>query len=265
ETESFENWARLFNFSNGKIKPKVMCIGNNFQHDFESEYEKYRPYLERLDNLFDVIMPRDTYSTDNLKTILKKKDKILQGLDPAFLLKKPDVLEHKATSNNSFAYFFSRSSLPDIQKIVEALEKKSGLKGIELSDWLKLDPDNAEKVFSNCINIITNSAFVLTDLYHLSINTLRLNIPVICFGNETTEQTGTIGDFKKKVLFDMLAMNHLYVELPSDPTRAFEIINNKLYDIANDPKLTLEINYEKIERLIDDFSATILEQISSST
>ena len=46
----------------------------------------------------------------------------------------------------------------------------------------------------------------MTDIYHLSINSLNLKTPVICLYNKDSniDDCGTLNDDKKRILFEML-------------------------------------------------------------
>lgn len=212
--QSLDRWARLFNLSGGAIPPLTIAVGNNFQHDYSTETDLYGKYIKNLGSNFDIILPRDSFSVDNLKNCLQipERSKVLPGIDPAFLL-KDNAIDGNELKSDVFSYRFARSQLPPSQHYVLELEKTTGYKGVHLSHWDRLDASDAHPTFMRYIADIRRSRFVVTDLYHLAINAIRLNVPVFCLGNSVDSQQGSLGDFKKKILFGMLNIGRYYIEV----------------------------------------------------
>jgi hypothetical protein len=53
--------------------------------------------------------------------------------------------------------------------------------------------------------------FVVTDTYHLCVNSWNLGIPAICIGSGSERVAHTLGDKKKEVLYSMYGANAFYV------------------------------------------------------
>ena len=208
--EAFEKWMKFFTLSEGKPIKRVLSIGNNFQHDFTAE-KKYLTALKNLESNFDLILPRDHFSFQNLSRhfAYSAMSKIQAGMDCAFLLKP---IKEETTDSSIFTYQFGRSGLDNIDELVSRIENITNLKGVPLSKWLDLRAPIASETFDKQRKQIKASRFVLTDIYHLSINTITLQTPIVALGAKQTSQTGTLGDFKKKMLFQMLDLSDRYFE-----------------------------------------------------
>lgn len=59
--------------------------------------------------------------------------------------------------------------------------------------------------------------------------------PVIGLGKSAARQTGTLGDFKKRTLFEMIAMEHSYFEQDSTAETETEFYGRVLRECALDP------------------------------
>jgi len=260
--ESIDKWARLYNLSEGRINSKVIAVGNNFQHDYLKDFHIYEEFLENLESNFDLVMPRDPFSVQNLQSFLgvNGKQKVRDGLDPAFLLSDKFKNIEKASSN-TFCYFFGRSELSDALKYAADLEREIGLKGVCFSKWLSLNSKTADSVFMNYLFEIKKSRFLITDLYHLAINGIRMGIPVFCLGNPAQGQEGTIGDFKKKVLFKMLGLQNYYIEVePNNSSELGRVIQFIEKALPFYEKNITEV-YAKKRSIIEKFESELLCQI----
>ena len=89
-----------------------------------------------------------------------------------------------------------------------------------LEDWFRLDPARAEVQFAALRAKIAQARFVLTDTYHVSVNAMAMGVPVYGIGRHAAGQTGTLGDFKKKVLFDMMQAQSCYLDCAEDEEEA---------------------------------------------
>lgn len=230
--QAIERWARLFTLKGDRKSRRAVSVGNNFQHDFSAKAGTYAPGLRRLEDRFTAILPRDRHSFQNLSRSFSYAGmaKIMPGLDCAFLL--PPVRQEKRAT---FCYFFGRSGFSQPAEMVRMLEAKTGLRGINLVHWLRLDDRRSEAQFQEFRSEIAAAQFVLTDTYHLCINSFTLKTPVIGLGKCAARQTGTLGDFKKRTLFEMIAMEHSYFEQDSTAETETEFYERVLRDCTLDP------------------------------
>ena len=260
--QSLDRWARLFNFSGGKTVSKIIAVGNNFQHDYSVDSDLYQKYLQNLGSNFDLIMPRDLFSVANLKSVLTvpSDSKVRPGLDPAFLLRGASG-DDDTRKEPIFCYRFARSKIPSSERFLSELEKATGCRGVHLSQWDKFAPSGADSLFSQYISDIRRSRFVVTDLYHLAINAMRLGVPVFGLGNPAESQRGSLGDFKKKILFKMLNLERFYIEVDPGGSqgvdglieqigREFPLYEQNLSDI-----------YSRKNRLVQTFEDDLLSAL----
>ncbi len=268
EEQSLDKWARLFNLSAGEIAPGTIAVGNNFQHNFAVDSHRYKKYIRNLGSNFDLILPRDIYSVDNLKTFLPASaaSKVRPGLDPAFLLN--DTSENKESPKEDiFCYRFVRSNLPSAEHYVSELEKASGCRGVHLSNWTRLGDQKEtdyDSLFLNYISDIKRSQFVITDLYHLAINAMRLNVPVFCLGNKTESQEGSLGDFKKKILFKMLGLEQYYIEVDSVGATQVDDVVGFIERELGFYKEHLSDIYKQKDQLVKEFDDRLLAALMQS-
>ena len=259
-----ERWSRLFNFSEGKIRQKVMAIGNNFQHDYSGYTSDCKNYLERMLHSYDLFMPRDSHSVENIRYYLNLSgcdiEKVKAGLDPAFLLKNWSV-DRVSTNKNTFCYAFGRSNLPDVDEIISRIELETDTKSVHLSEWLKLEPASADYKFTEMINNICNARFVVTDLYHVAINCMRHNVPVFCIGKKISDQRGTLGDFKKKILFSMLGLERYYYEVDPESESHLDFIVKSIKSDINLFEKNVSKIYEIKTLLADSFERSLVHEL----
>src|SRR5690606_7616273 len=100
--------------------------------------------------------------------------------------------------------------------LIQSIARMTGLEAVGLPNWLHLKPESAARQFRHQRAIVTSAQFLVTDIYHLSINALNCGVPVFCLGRPDGGQIGTLGDFKKKVLFSMLGLEDRYFEIMED-------------------------------------------------
>jgi len=261
--QSLEKWSRLYNLSGGKISSNTVAVGNNFQHDYTDPNHLYKKYLRNLESNFDLILPRDTFSVENLKAhfSVEGKSKILPGLDPAFLLKDKS-LSHENSKSQTFCYRFARSKLPEIHGFINDIERLTGCKGVHLDSWDKLDKSTADSVFYNYIINIQRSRFVVTDLYHLAINAIRLNVPAFGIGNCVESQVGSLGDFKKKVLFKMLGLERYYIEVEKENGYDLRKATTSIVDELRNYETNVSTIYNLKDRLVREFDERLLSSLT---
>ncbi|SCY90983.1 hypothetical protein [Paracoccus tibetensis] len=201
-------WLELF--APDKDERPLLSIGNNFQHDALDPDPLFAEATDRIQRNFRIILPRDALSVSNLSRSFRAANlhKIQPGMDCAFLLKGEPAEER----GPFFSYYFGRSGFKDQKRLVRRLEEVTGLQGREVSRWLRLEKEGLHGHFQDRRQQLACSQFVVTDVYHLSVNTLNMRTPVLCLGRPSQAQQGTLGDMKKRFLFQMLGLGEFYVE-----------------------------------------------------
>jgi hypothetical protein len=217
---AFLKWNQHFLLSDVTHRTtKVASVGQNFL-----SLEEQLSYLNTTDRLcvetcyqnnFDLVFPRDPQSTEEFQRVTNGDHKRVQlGMDAAFLLDHAALFPELAsiTPGANFGYLFGRSGF-DQRAFVERVQNETGLLPLDLSKWLKLDRRKAHRQYRQLLMQIASSRFIVTDLYHATINSLALGVPVLGVGKKCNAQTDTLSDLKKKILFESLGLDHFYVEL----------------------------------------------------
>lgn len=209
--EAVRRWKSIFNPVKSDSSTAFLVIGGNFQHDFGKYGRKFDHVFKRLERSMRTVFVRDPLSCQSLSRQFTHAgmQKIICGIDCAFL---QDVPPPRVSEDDCFVYFFKRSKLKDPIAMVRAIEDRTGIRGIELSSWLRLDRASWHSDFAALKDRLTNARFAVTDTYHLCINAMHSRCPVFGIGRSQPEQIGTIGDLKKKVLFDMFDLGDFYIE-----------------------------------------------------
>ena len=197
-----------------------MSVGNNFQ-GLSACRERLQPdqwseITSLYENNFDAIFPRDPFSTEALKEFFspKERSRIKPGLDAAFLLNDDYVIKQKTSrrKRRGYTFFFGRSGFRGITLLRHTLSLVSGKNSAELKGWFDIDPSGSgREQLGALIEVIKQSDFIITDTYHLCVNAMRLGVPVLGIGLDEKDQKGTLGDFKKAVLFSMFGRDAQYV------------------------------------------------------
>lgn len=213
--EAFSRWQSIFlpEFSGA---PNLASFGGNFQHDFE-QVPVNLDLVKQMLSSFSAVAPRDDHSSQNLSNIASSDPysiKVTNGVDCAFLQNKPSHLDKQ----QHFCYFFGRSGFSHIDKLIDQLSKLLGLKAINLERWVSLNRDSAVETFAHMRAQINSAQFILTDTYHVCVNSMQSSRPVICLGKTAQHQDGTLGGFKKKQLFHMFKGSTFYIEQHNSTT-----------------------------------------------
>ncbi|QUS35970.1 polysaccharide pyruvyl transferase family protein [Falsirhodobacter algicola] len=217
--EGYDAWKRLFNFYGARRPGNAVSVGNNFQHDFAAELPNAKPIFARIEKNFRAILPRDPHSLQSLSSMLSPEGRSVarQGMDCAFLL-PPLPAQPK---DDIFCYTFNRSKLPQRERLIRRIEEVTGLRGQPMPGWMHLKEADAEADFQAMRAKIASARFVVSDTYHFLINSMVLGVPVVGLGRTAEKQTGTLGDFKKRMLFGMLDLDAQYVEMGDETPEAY--------------------------------------------
>lgn len=247
-------WRRIFLLEDApQVNAAAFSLGGNFQHDWPRHM---RPALARLAERFSAILPRDAFSTHNLSRVMPfdALTRVRQGMDMAFLLRPP---QDKPAADDHFCWFFGRSGLKETDELVAAVARATGLRPHPLGDWLKMPAGGADEAFEQSRAAIASARFVLTDTYHLLINTMTLGVPVIPIARRSPKQQGTLGDFKKFTLFEMLDLSHRVIDIPEDAEAADPArIVAAATEIATRPETRAD-DYRLMRALADKFRGDV--------
>lgn len=246
KAKAFKRWKGLFIDPKTTPDTRLISVGNNFQHDF-SDSDAFADIFQIMKARFHAILPRDPFSMQNISTALgfDGQNIVRQGMDCAFL--QPHTSE--ATRERIFCYTFNRSKIEGTDRMVRAIEERTGLQGVEIPNWLKLRPLRAAKDFDAYRKIIASAQLSVSDTYHFLINSIVQGTPILAVGRVTERQTGTLGDFKKRTLFSMLGLEDVYLELQdqdadsyfSDVAERARTISEGAFDTAGRYRIAQEL------------------------
>lgn len=216
--EGVENWKHLHLELFDRLSRKIVIasIGNCFlgassalaAHDLREPLRDFTLSSVR-------ILPRESWSTKELLSASgASADTVRTGLDAAFLLSLPVSMDF--TNRRCFGYAFARSGARDVVAALEAICSKTGLRPIEIP-WTVGDRRKSyKKTFERALGIIPNCRFIITDIYHLSINALNHGTPVISISKGAGAMETSVGDQKKYALAEQIGTTGLHVSLPPD-------------------------------------------------
>lgn len=217
---AFDKWSRLFLLrGTDRGKTKVSSIGQNFL-SLNEEIDRLETDLRQsirncYQQNFDFVVPRDPISAKEFRAVAPGGDIFIEeGLDAAFLLDQSRLFPalENIKKKDTFVFLFGRSGL-NSETLVRKVATLTGLEPIDLSGWLNLDPATAHQRYGTLLTKIVSSRFVMTDVYHCSINALSLGIPVLGMGLDSQKQSNTLSDLKKSILFQSLDLSEYYITL----------------------------------------------------
>ena len=258
----FDRWKSLYLPNSSSPGTKWLSLGNNFQNvniDTLSRLPGAQDIFDGFD-LFDAIVPRDSVSQDNIENLFPRAGKaICSGMDLAFALdlkRLAQPVHSQEASGQFFGYFFGRSNVENASAAIKFLEQKTGVSGVNLSAWLSMSKLRPQSDFLRIAGKILKSKFVISDTYHLLINSLNLGVPVIGLGGKAEFQDGSCGDFKKLVLFDDLGLSKYYLLLDSSNRLDLDELQRLL--CLMDP-----VEFESVTNLKKNFRVKIKSLLAS--
>jgi hypothetical protein len=160
---------------------------------------------------FSAIVPRDDASYRELSAL--GLTNLLRGFDCASLLDHPRT---SAPPPGRFAYAFGRTMTPGMGKqLVENIARTLQLQAVPIT-WLlgKYRLKNLSRRYDHVLETLHAVEFLVTDIYHLTVNALNSGCPVYCIGRDGKLFDDTCDDYKKVVLMEMLDYGEQYLVLP---------------------------------------------------
>jgi hypothetical protein len=216
--EGIENWKHLHLELSERIPRKMVIasIGNCFlgassalgAHDLREPLRAFTLSSAR-------ILPRESWSTKELLSASgASADTVRTGLDAAFLLNLPVSTDF--ANRRHFGYAFARSGARDVAAALEAIRSRTRLIPVEIP-WTVGDRRKSyKKTFERALNIIPNCRFIISDIYHLSINAINHGTPVISISKGVGAMESSVDDQKKYALAEQIGTTGLHVSLPPD-------------------------------------------------
>ena len=205
--EAIKRWRNIFstrNFSG----PEIITFGQNFLHETLSYGNEFFGDVKYMLSGTSLALPRDSKSTENIKSLGVENCTVIQACDPAML----KILKHEPRREKDFfVYYFSRSILKNADELISSVSKKLNLEARELKNWNRANEDYEDR-WKNLSDLIKESRFLITDTYHCAVNAISLHKIPLVISNPSASQSGTLGDFKKKVLLEDCRLSDYHFE-----------------------------------------------------
>lgn len=224
--EGVANWTRL-HLELSSVLPKstvVASIGNCFlgsreaasQHNLSASLKTFADSAVR-------ILPRESQSGAELVEAAggSPRSNVLTGLDPAFLLepeKREDFRERKY-----FGYCFARSQVQDVTEGLDAIIKATGLTPVEVPWSVGKRRVSQRQIFSDALEAFAKCRFIVSDVYHLTVNAINHGVPVIVLSRRQEITRSSVDDQKKSALTDQIGASGLHVMLADDASFATQV------------------------------------------
>ena len=217
---TFDRWLKMYLPDDGC---RYYSVGQNFQTMNQSEWSRLTDDVRYKYGQFRSIVTRDSVSYANLANCFagaRHRVKLLQGVDAAFFCRNSVQHRVQRPGKKTVGVFFGRSKLQGIDDLYRDLHRKMDV--VEISLWF-LRGEDFQSSYDRAIELIGQCDVIVSDTYHLLINAMRLGCPAVGVGVVQTQQFGTVGDYKKKVLFKDLGLSKFYIELPNHVLTAQQI------------------------------------------
>lgn len=215
EAGGFLRWKQLCLFKDHALKPsqRLFSVGTCFLGaraalKDPAAVSEYGSLLAR----FHAIVPRDPGSVAELQAL--EMTNAVPGFDCATLL-DPDPAP--TVNEPCFAYAFGRTFTPEQGKrVARRIEELTGHRAVPIR-WLlnKYAFKFCDFRYARALQAIRRVPCVVTDIYHLTINTLNLNRDVICVGLGNEDFLDTCHDYKKSILLRMTELEGRYIGVPT--------------------------------------------------
>ena len=243
-----------------RVKEKSVIFGSSLLYNCAADYVhgKYSDHIISLVQKSCLTLMRDPISAARINHLTKDFSRSHLGIDPAFLLKETDLhylpvseWSVKLQPNCTIGLFFGTRTTPpkhlfefcqNIAEIFnvglewipwfpfhEILREESprsffATLGFKEKNLLKkiedLLPRGDKYTQGDLLNSLKKYSFVITDTYHLCINSWNAGTPAICFGSEISSANNVIKDFKKKILYEMFDARDFYYDVDVLSTKA---------------------------------------------
>jgi len=235
------------------IKEKTIIFGSSLLYNAVKDYSNtaYEAYLSDLARKCAAILVRDPVSAMRFNHLTGDYGTNFLGIDPAFLI-QPKSIEclpigkwsSELQYGKSVALFFGARTNPPTYLLDFCLDLAVHF-GLEL-EWLPWLPyheklrsqlvptfwtrlglkrhrwiDRIEEMLprgeqytqGDLLAALAKYRLVVTDTYHLCINSWRVRTPAICFGEEASKGSEVIRDFKKRILYEMYDAQDFYFDV----------------------------------------------------
>ncbi|HEU6448561.1 MAG TPA: polysaccharide pyruvyl transferase family protein [Verrucomicrobiae bacterium] len=230
--EGMERWRELYlGLKRHCPATRILAVGGCFLGANENLEPSFRQALEEFLDSAELVAPRDERSLEILRA-LAPGAKLAEGIDCAWLLAVP---RRKERNRGYFIYFFGRTLQSADISWIEELSRRTGLRAVTLN-WLDWDQSHfkAHWYFKWMQWRIAGAEFVVTDTYHLALNSLNAHRRVVClYDSGQRENEGSCGDAKKPLLLRQVGLPQLLLDVNGENFLAAAVYD-RLQTIADD-------------------------------
>ncbi len=204
-----------------EVLRRVVIFGGTIMTNTASQLtdKRYRRALDRLLTLAAGVFFRDSVSSAYAAQL--RGEQATQGSDCALLLSDPSGV---ANRRGEIGVFFGRANwIAQALAFAHLLGWRSKLS----SRWLPWFPSpkrhllvarglgfaasTSHQPAMAILNRVKSFDAVISDTYHLCVNSWRLGVPAICIGRGAERNNTTLGDKKKESFYAMLGASDYYV------------------------------------------------------
>jgi hypothetical protein len=253
-----------------------------FNRQTDYSLDRYGEYLTRLFRECGGVWAREPVSATKIQHLRQDYVSTPLGTDSAFLLRDEDIAPLSTTSwidRHPFAdrigLFFGVRTRPP-RALVRFMKQVARRLGLHLEwlpwfpvhEWLRAVPRymrfnpviaaylrssrrKIDRLMSRGTNYsagdilaaIGRYRFIVTDTYHLCVNSWRVGTPAICFGDpEASPKHQALDDYKKRVLYEMYDATDFYFSTSSVRSSAGRrLALEKVLRITRDESIAMAI------------------------
>jgi hypothetical protein len=206
---------------------------------------RYKKSLTSLIRNAILVKTRDILSANFVTQLVPEKQNVY-GCDCSLLLDhsyfSSDIKIEKQVKY--FLYSFARSgNKRELEQFVKSVEDTTALTGIYIP-WI--EKGACISSLERSIKIIQDAEFVLTDIYHLSLNSWREGVPAICIGNGNSVVVNSLSDKKKEIFYQQIFASNYFLFVEEIITNHTSAINKLKLAIDDAVSREIVVNYLKI-------------------
>ncbi|MEA5424483.1 polysaccharide pyruvyl transferase family protein [Synechococcus sp. CCY9202] len=223
EAEGMNKWFHLF-FLGGaeRLLQKVIVFGSTL-YGLTAKQLAVGAYYDSLQSMYGscrAAMPRDFYSAVFINQLVGANNAVL-GCDCAFFLDDAKLLSTLGKECHGISTIIAEGkALPLLVCAIGRTQSASLLSyfsslvanrmgaSIVFLPWLA---NNGIHGLCESLDLLSRSSYVITDIYHCAVSSLRLGKSTIAFGSTSPSPTHSLSDKKKEILFRQHLIGHNYV------------------------------------------------------
>ncbi len=213
EEAVFDLWYKLFLLEGvPELQAKTIIFGGTL-YALNAKQLTNKRYLAALTALYRnarLALLRDQVSASFISQLVPTNQDFF-GCDCALLLNKGEAPPPRTAPEKYILCSFGRSGANvAITSFATQIAPRMGLKLLGMN-WLG-HPAGMEGLQEK-LRLVREAELVVTDIYHLAVNSWREGVPALCFGKGNGNPTGTISDKKKEIFYRQMFGSAWYLYL----------------------------------------------------